>query len=207
MRLVSPFPTFLSVFSLGLGGLGEAWFPSPWFCGGCGGECGQTCLVCLLVTPPPSNKSCRRANNLETLCLIPGGLYLRNRSWFSFLWTSQPWDVASSHILGWEKHLLGCLKFYKNCSRIYLLGLLSNTFLLGLRFLCDLGAPGEEVQADHRAGAGAWPRVFGSALWVQRHAWEACVQMLANPASTYREVILVPLSFQNYLSLQDRLVE
>lgn len=70
-------------FSLGLGGLGEAWFPSPWFCGGCGGECGQTCLVCLLVTPPPSNNSCRRANNLETLCLIPGGLYLRNLSWFS----------------------------------------------------------------------------------------------------------------------------
>lgn len=123
-----------------------------------------------------------------------------------FLWTSQPGDVASSHILGWEKHLLGCWKFCKNCSRPYLLGLLSYTFLLGFRSLCPGrtwgGSPGRP-----QGRCRGWPRVFGSALWVQRHSWEACVQMLANPASTYREDILVPVSFQDYLSLQDRLVE
>lgn len=111
---------------LELRGLGKAWFPFPWFSYGCGGECGQTRLVCLLVTLPPSSRLCRQVKTVfKSSCKISGlwsgdqkflkgrGLYLRTHgSWFSSV------PVLETHLKAVEKHILGCSKFHKNGSRI-----------------------------------------------------------------------------------------
>lgn len=90
---------------------------------------------CLLVTPPPSGNICRQAKTIWELCFKELRVSTSGHKQLVLV-SVETWFEAV------EKHIRGCLKFYKNWSWVCLLGL-SNTLLLGFRFLSVIGTPGK----------------------------------------------------------------
>lgn len=155
---------------------------------------------CLLVTPPPCGNICGQAKTIWELCFKELGVSTSGHKQLVLV-SVETWFEAV------EKHIREYLKFYKNWSRVCLLGLSNITSGLQVS-LCHRHS-WERSRQTTDSHAGGLPLCLGAhSCWFSgKLETYACGLWGTLPLHRHREVFLVPLPLQDYLSLQDRFME